>query len=112
MLFEYINTLRLRDPDLFIPTARNTFPVLILPCLPETTSRGLCILEAAKHVVYSDLKNPSVAFSIYFQALYNLRALTGGKARGKVQRNSINNTHVCAWKSSAVKKNELKQRKI
>lgn len=90
MLFEYINILPLRDPDLFIPTARKTFPVLILPCLPETTSRGLCILEAAKHVVYSDLKNPSVAFSIYFQALYNLRALTGGKARGKVQRNSLN----------------------
>lgn len=111
-LFEYINTLPLCDPDLFTPTPRNTFPVLSLPCLPETTSRGLCILEAAKHVVYSDLKNPSMAFSIYFQALYNLRTLTGGKARGKVQRNSINNTHARAWKSSAVKKNELKQRKI
>lgn len=55
------------------------------------TSRGLCVPKAAKHVIYSDLKNPHLAFSIYFQALYNLQALMRGKAKGKVKRNTINN---------------------
>lgn len=76
----------------------NTFPVLSLPCLPQMTSHGLFVLKAAKHVVYSDLKNPHLAFSIYFQALYNLQALMRGKAKGKVKRNTINNPIPCLEK--------------
>lgn len=89
-LLEYKDILPLHDPDLFISTAQTTFLVLILLRWPEMTPCGLCVLEADKRVVYSDLKNPSLAFSIYFQGLYHLQALAGGKEKGKVRRNSIN----------------------
>lgn len=62
------------------------------------TSHGLCVLKADKCVVYSDLKNLSLAFSIYFQGLCHLRALTEGKEKGKVQINSINKPWAEIWR--------------